>query len=97
MKKINVLFADEYDDVDILLVPDHIAESIETVTQQFFDWTSINQSHFMVTDEHGNQFKSVGTNEFIWWLNTHYIIGSEKATILESHTTYRPDYPTSEF
>ena len=99
MKKINIVFDDEFDDVDILLVPDDIADNIENVVQEFFNWVEIpeNRKRFVVRIIDGYEIISFATEEFIWWLNEIKIQTPPKAEILIQHTKYIPDYPSAEF
>lgn len=98
MKKINILYADEYEDVDIILVPNHIADDIEAVTQEFFDWTKhpYDIPSFMHVNEYG-EIASVDTKEFLWWLNTIKCPDGPQSMIVVQHTTFHPEYPVSEF
>lgn len=45
MKKINIVYDGYLDDVDIIRVPDVVAENIEDVTQDFFNWMSSTSDH----------------------------------------------------
>lgn len=99
MTKVNVLFADEFEDVDIIIVPENIASNIEKITQQFFNWIGKhdNKKHFEKLNESGLTCVSIGTQEFIWWLNNYVIHSAPYSYIYEKHTVLCPDYPTAEF
>ena len=99
MKRINIVYADEYDDVDILCVPDFVHDNIEAVTQNFFDWTSsTKEDGYFTQNPQGDEVLCVGTEEFIKWLNDNYIqYENQKATVIEAHTIYNPNYPSAEF
>lgn len=99
MKKINVIFDDEFNDVDILLVPDDVAYNIEHVVQEFNQWLSLpdNRSRFVVEVINGYRVIGIGTEEFLWWLNNIQIKAEPKAAILEQHTKLIPNYPCAEF
>ena len=99
MKKINIVFDDNYENIDILSVPNNIAESIEQVVREFNVWLSIpeNSRRFLVNYADEIEVLDINTEEFIWWLNNVRIVGIEKATIVEQHTSFVPTYPIAEF
>ncbi len=99
MKKVYVVFDDEFDDVDILLVPDNIADNIERVVWEFNQWLRIpeNRSRFVVKGVNGYGIISINTEEFLWWLNHVRIDTTQKAAILTQHTKLVSDYPRAEF
>lgn len=99
MKKVNVVFDDEIDDVDILLVPDEIADNIEGVLREFNQWLRIpeNRSRFVVKVINGYEIISINTEEFLWWLNYVRIDDTQKATILIQHAKLVVDYPRADF
>ena len=98
MAKVNILFADDFEDVDIIAVPPNIANNIEKITQKFFNWIfdSNNKRQFEKT-ESGHTYVSIGTRDFISWLNKYEIHCAPYASILEEHTTFCSGYPTAEF
>ena len=71
LKRINVVYDDEFGDVDILLVPDDIADNIGHVVWEFNQWLSLpkNRNQFVVKTINGYGIISIGTEEFLWWLN----------------------------
>ena len=99
MKKVNVVFDEDYNDVDIILVPISISEEIENYLQCFFDWATAipNREKYEITDQFGKTVVSLGTFEFVNWLNEHVLVFPEYATILEQHTEYLPDASVIEF
>jgi hypothetical protein len=98
MKPINILYDGLIDDVDIVLVPDEIADSIEQVVGEFWRWLEVpeNKKRFLKPDEKWGQVLSVDTKEFLWWMNNIKITG-EEAMILQQHTSFVTEYPTAEF
>ena len=99
MRKINLVYDCDYDDVDILMVPDHVAEDIERVVMRFNHWLmdSENRKQFLAPYK-GRMELSIGTKEILWWINHHE--RNEKdavATVYESHTNFCEDYPTADF
>lgn len=99
MKEINLLYDDDVHDVDILLVPDHIADEIEKVMFEFNAWLCVpeNRERFMISDAKGNKVLGIDTKEFVWWLENVKLCKSESVFVLEQHTSFRPEYPTADF
>ena len=99
MKLINILYADEYNDVDILRVPDFIHDNIGNVVQDFFNWVSSTKSHgYYKQGPDGHEVLCVGTNEFVKWLNENYVqYEDQEIVVVEEHTKYNPNYPSAEF
>ncbi len=96
MKAVNLVFGEDYNDVDILLVPDEIADNIDVVLRKFNKWLSIpeNQNRFLVP-YHGRMVLGIDTKEFLWWLNNCEMLDNQESTILKQHTAYQPDYPAA--
>ena len=99
MKTINLIYECGYNDVDILCVPDYVADNIEYVEQEFLHWINNEPlSHlphrFKKKDRTGHTIITLGTGEFIWWLNNLFITNGERASIIEMHGYYRPEYPS---
>ena len=99
MKRINIVFDDNLDDVDILSVPDFIADNIEQITQQFFNWVADpnNSKRWTYTDQSGRTVLGIGTEEFLWWLNNILSDGDSYAAVYREHTAFRVEYPSAEF
>ena len=96
MKRINLIYECAYNDVDILCVPDYVADNIEYVEREFLHWIN-NKSlphRFKKKDRAGNTTIMLETGEFIWWLNNLFITNGERASIIEMHGYYRPEYPS---
>ena len=99
MKLINVVYEYDYDDVDIILVPDEIADNIELTVRQFNQWLSIpeNGKEFFVTTACNQIALGIDTEEFLRWLNNFKIADGTKASIVKQHTTYISKYPMVDF
>ena len=97
MKFINILYADKYDDVDILCVPDFVHDNVDTIVQKFFDWASSTREHgYFVKDDNGREILAVGTDELVKWLNDNYIqYENQEIVVVESHTKYNPNYSST--
>ena len=98
MKKINLVFGYEYKHADILLVPNAIADDLDAVVQEFFRWIGnpANNKRFLVP-HNGEMVLSVGTDEFLWWINRYKTTDEDAAVILERDTRAVRDYPTADF
>ena len=99
MKRINLLYDLEYDDVDILLVPDYIADNIESIVRHFNIWLqdSKNAQPFLKTDNKGMRYLNIETEDFLWWINNVIITDGCKAEIEKQHVPYSNEYPVAEF
>lgn len=99
MRLVNLLFDEEYEDVDLISVPDGIADSIDTIAQQFFRWLGDpeNARRFYVTLPDGKDVLSVDTKEFVWWLNHVFLPAGQTAEIVTQHTSHHSEYPTANF
>ena len=99
MQRINVMFGNDILDVDILIVPDHVADNIDDITQSFFEWMSNkgNSHEYWIKNSRGECVLALGTDAFLWWLNNHYITTKEFAHMHEQHTRFCAEYQTAEF
>ena len=108
MKLINAIYDYEYndetdemtvdDDVDILLVPDYVADNIADVVQKFENWSSEKDSGRRRVKWNGNEILSTDTEDFIRFLNMNYFNCENKESVMvEAHTKYRPELPSAEF
>lgn len=99
MKRINMVFDNEYESADILLVPDQIADEIEKVVWDFNIWLK-NPEHaqrFMITGADNKIYLNINTEDFIWWLNNIRIVDDNKAQLEQQFVPYVPAYPIAEF
>lgn len=99
MKYINLVYGDDYEDVDILQVPDEIAENINNVMWDFFRWTDLpeNKQQLLVTNVNGEIGVGIDTEEFLWWLNNVRIFDGSTAVIVKQHTRLWQGYPIADF
>lgn len=99
MRPINVVYEECYDHVDIVSVPEDIANDIESVVQEFFCWLIVpeNKKRFLIPHEKWGEVLLIGAREFVWWLNHIKLSGEEKASILQEDTTFVEEYPTADF
>ena len=97
-----MLFDEDYQDVDILEVPEKIAENIESIVREFNMWlcTPGNGSRFLVETASGKKVLAIGTKEFVWWLQNikiKEIDGEKTVEIVKEHTTFDDSLPTANF
>ncbi len=86
--------------MDLIAVPDDVAENVEIVTQQFFRWmANQNNDHNFWSTENNLGIKSLAldTDAYLWWLNKHYIKSNEKAYLVSSHVKFHKDLPFADF
>ena len=102
MRGINLLFDEDYQDVDILEVPEKIAANIESIVREFNAWLCIpcNGARFLVETASEKKVLAIGTKEFVWWLNNvklEEFDEKEKVKIVKQHTDYDDSLPTACF
>ncbi len=85
MKKINLIYADDCCDADILLVPDSLYETGGRWCPLYSEW---------LTQQGRIDMESEG---FVAWLNEHFCKGEEKAEILAQHVTVSENEPRIDF
>ena len=99
LKRVNIIYESEYEDVDIISVPCEMANDIDDIAQEFFRWLKVpeNSRRFMVKEKDGHEVLSIDTKEFVWWLNHIKITGEPKAAIIAQHTSYDSKCPSAYF
>lgn len=97
MTKVNIVFDNDFEDADIIVIPDEIASKIEAIGQEFLDWipNTNDSDYWRVIDE--KKYIIAETDGFIKWLNFHYCPKAEKAYIMTRNTNYCPLYKTIVF
>lgn len=97
MTKINIVFDNAFDDVDIIAIPDEILPRIEAIGQEFLDWlpNAEDESYWVILNE--RKISVAETDGFIKWLNSCYCRRLENAYIVERNTKYCPLYKKIEF
>ena len=97
MTKVNIVFDDTYNDVDIIAVPDEIASKIETISQEFLYWNPpVDDSDYWIIIN-GKKYLAMETDGFIKWLNSSYCQKFIKAYVVARNTRYRPEYKIIKF
>ena len=98
VKLVCILFAELYDDADIIAVPDRLYVNIQELGQQFCRWLEKGEHDFWVTSPNGKRYLNLETDGFVWWLNKPLGDDSnEKVKIVEQHVRYRPELKTVVF
>ena len=97
MTKVNIVFDNAFEDVDIIAIPDEFESKIEAIGQEFLDWIPhVNdEDYWTIIDNH--KYSVAETDGFIKWLNSHYCLKSEKACVVLRNTSYCPLYKIIEF
>lgn len=99
MKNINIVYEEDYEDVDIVQVPDDIADDIDLVVNEFFKWVAIPENHirFQIENAEGKTVLNIDTEEFLWWLNHIKITDESRAIIIKQHTSVCLEWPVADF
>ena len=97
MTRINIVFDDVFDDVDIIAIPDEISSKIEAIGQEFLHWVPNAKENDYWTIIDGKKYSVAETEGFIKWLNSGYCSETEKAYVVEAHTNYCPIYKVVAF
>jgi len=85
MRKINLVFDEVYDDADILLVPDWVAEEAWHWPMRYGTWL-VAQGRI-----------DMETEGFVEWLNAQIDSEAEKVRILQQHVTVSAAEPSIDF
>lgn len=97
MQRINIVYGEEYSDVDIILVPNIVAENLEKVGQEFLDWSGQEGSDCWKMID-GRKICCVDTEDFMRWIDKKYFIREHcKTSIVKQHTTLDTTLPRVEF
>ena len=110
MKLINISYDCEYDYetdttfiegyVDLMSVPDFVADNVERFQKEFLDWTckvykepkEKNPQYWTTYD--GYDCLGFNSEHFAEWLNENYSSDDGIAEVLQIGVTYNPKYPT---
>ena len=92
--------------VDIVLVPEFVCNNLNEIVQKFFDWIDDVVQNSRQKDyqeyweycENGEEIITVGTENFVKWLNDNYFYcENQESVIVTTETEYNPSYPTAMF
>ena len=100
MISVNILFDDDYEDMDIIAIPKELSEIIVLLAEEFECWEGPKDDpdYWSATSSTDKLVKNVETSGFIKWLNRFYCKGEKKAYIVVQHVEYNFNgFPTVEF
>ena len=97
MTNINIVFDGEFDDVDIIAVPDNITNNIVDISKEFLEWVCVVKGGSYTKTVNGHTYINAETDGFIEWLNSYYCTGFKKAYVVARNTSYHPLYKSIEF
>ena len=87
---IYIVYDSHYEDSDIISAPIRVVQNAEKIVQDFFDWLN----HSDIPDEYfvyinGHKCINCETVGFVAWLNSHFLVEGEKASIVKQHVKYK--------
>lgn len=97
MEFFNIVFDGDFDDVDIIAVPNEIALKMEQIGQEFLYWLPSAKEEDYWTIINGKTCLVAETTGFVKWLNVFYCKSLEKAYVEKKHTKYNPLYRIIDF
>ena len=99
MVRINIIYDDVYDDVDIIEIPQNLLCRLDSIVRDFLEWKhkapADDKDYWTVIN--GRTCSVLETEGFVKWLNITYCNGEDKAIIVKQHTDYCPTYESIEF
>ena len=80
MINVNILFDDDYKDMDIIAVPKEFSEKIILLAEEFECWEGPKNDpeYWSLNSNTGKLVKNVETSGFVKWLNKFYCNGEKK-------------------
>lgn len=97
MTNVNLVYDGNFDDADIIAIPDELVSIIDELGQKFLRWvpTAEDSDYWTIID--GRRCIVAETSGFIKWINVCYCKEIEKAHIVARNINYCPDYRIIEF
>ena len=96
MKKINLVFDEEYDDAAIIFVQDEFCKDIDCYMSEFDAWVH-DKSNGCFQMINNQEICSVDTDEFVRWLNLKFgSFEKDQARVITQNTIYNPSLPVAE-
>jgi hypothetical protein len=93
MRKVSIVYFDDLENVDIILVPNWVHDNIHKVLQQFNDYASSTTEHGWFVELNGERVLSTGTGEFLQWINKNYFyLEQQESVLVVSNTKFTPKY-----
>lgn len=99
MIRVNVVYEYDYDDVDIILLPDSLANSIDKINFEFGGYISPNKDDkdYWRKSPDGKLYSILETEGLVKWINRYWVKDGEKAVIEQQHVAYNPEYEMMDF
>ena len=97
MKNINILYFDNYDDVDIVCVPDIVCEDLDNIVQKYFKWLASIEDYWKKSEDGSKHIECDDAAAFVKWVNENFKEENNEAYIVKRNTEYNPKYETAEF
>ncbi len=100
MERINIIFEDDYNDVDIIAIPRELSAIIIKIAYEHSFWVADkapkDDSDYWenINGELSPILETVG---FVKWLNNYYCKGKRRAIILKQHTKFVSDFRSIEW
>ena len=100
MTNINIVYDEEFEDADIICIPDHIYYRLMEIVNEFLDWlpnAPKNNEDYWCSSNDGKFYQILETKGFVQWLNEKYCQEGEETKIVEQNCKYNPEYKTIEW
>ena len=97
MKRIQIIYEDDLNDVDIIAIPNYLCDSIYQLAQLFLHWIPPENDKNGWVRINGQRVMSKETVGFVTWLSKNYCQDGDKAYIVNQHTNYCDDLDFLEF
>lgn len=97
MVSFNILYENDTNDVDIICVPDTIANEMHILAQMFLDWLPNAEDEMYWSTENNRRISVCETDGFIKWLNENYCRSIPKVYVVTQHTQFHKEYDVIEF
>jgi hypothetical protein len=99
MRKIIIVYEYDYDDCDIVLVPNFVAKNVDSYSNSFLRWLERSDlpSHYYAILPSGEKCISCETEGFVEWLNNYVCPKDEQAVIVNQHIKFDERYPMVDF
>ena len=86
MKRVNIIYDNEYNDVDIICVPDRAVKDVEELGNQFFQWIEEHPGPWHKVTEDGMDYIEQDTDLFLYWANTIWRnIEEPRCSLIKAH------------
>ena len=101
MKYINIVYEDDYNDCDIISIPDELLNDIEKYIYIIDEWIhdnlkkgTLTETYYTIINE--KKYPILDTIGIVNWLNKNLYNGKSAVNVIKQHTSVCHDYPTVE-